>query len=475
MFILIFRYLLCIYINQRFCFSGAVGGGLDPLDNSRFEEDFPKDGTIRSTHRSERMANTLNPAPRIKPVKEMREKKVDKLSNASTEDDNRSRTAVKSQETYSANMQTLGKVSLNLRNKSLSEEDTMAYITPYLEMNSNDPPGSTDHLSHRQSISKLLTIDFAKNSESSIPSSNANSLIDFEKEIAAVDGNATGSEQRSKTSNLDLLTNDSSPVTNGPSLGSTPAGGDFRFSFTSVSSNSATDYDTTVEGRSGEENGSRSDLSALNTPNQSPKVDRQAMAYSTGAIPKNASALNKLKPSNNGRSSSRKHSNDDGSSPRNRKSFFKMPNIVKNKITDRIQKSFNKKPSTSTDVPESTIIPALLDFDAQTIETTDDILDKYRAKSSNYNGETASLNVTAETLAEIRNDLATALTVPDKVAVFNNTKRKLRRVLSLVDIQALPFLNHPQNVLQVNVNGIEPRQKIELIKFLKVSRKLFNC
>ncbi|KAI1290103.1 GTPase-activating protein and VPS9 domain-containing protein 1 [Halotydeus destructor] len=405
---------------------GAVGGlSMSALTGnempSPFADDFPKDGTIRPATRNSKHGPDM---PSI-PVSDVNASLID-LDDAPK---------IELPVGFGNNMQTLGRLSFEMRNRNLSEEEAVSFFMPFLRETESSPTPKT----HRSSISELLSVDISKTTSAPAGqrSNGTECLIDFEDEFAAfVDIRAEMENNASPGLKVDYQGLSASSSTN-----------DFRFSFTSISSNTT-------------ENGDK-DGDSESPPAEKP-VETRSVLEATGAIPKSlgrtkaSSSREKRPPTTTEHSSSR----GNGS----RRSFFRGLNL-KSKVQEKLKSLKEKRSATSTNNLSDEQASTVTVINTQ-MESVDDILEKYRDKQKCFESDSVAPNQHSvlETFDDIRNDLAAALTVTDKVAIFNNTKRKLRRVLSLVDIQSVPFHMSEQS----SPNGFFVKADIELMKFLKV-------
>lgn len=281
-------------------------------------------------------------------------------------------------EPFSLEMQTLGRLSFDMRQKNLSGDEAVSCILPLLK--------EGQEADRRTSLSELLSLDLAG---TKIQSGNKGikddeqtfNLMDFEKEIATVEGLDPASLSHDQES-------DSSQT------------------FSVIEGDEKKEHEARVNGQ------------MVGDP-------------STGAIPK-VSAIIK------------------GGNKSSRGSFFKIPNI-KNKLTEKM-KSFKDRKLSSRD----NLNQEERSSDSLTNESVDDILEKYRNKDPITDGKKPEACNSSDE-AEDSQDA----TVLDKSAAFNHMKRKIRRVLSSVDVNILPVSSREGA-------GGDTSKEMNLLKFLKV-------
>lgn len=279
-------------------------------------------------------------------------------------------------EPFSLEMQTLGRLSFDIRQKNLSCDEAVSCILPLLK--------EGQEADRRTSLSELLSLDLATTKDQIVEKGKKENelklnLIDFEMEIATVEGLDLS------TLSPDLISNSSQAIT-------------------------VIDEDE-------------------KPADDEAKLKRQDQ---TGAIPKVASFMK-------------------GAS-RSKVSFFKIPNI-KSKLTEKM-KSFKdrKLPSSSRDNLNQDIAGSA----SFQNESVDDILEKYRSKVPSNNG-TKSETCNSSDEGENSQDAG----ILDKSAAFDHMKRKIRRVLSRVDVNILPVSNRV---------GFDDgnNKEMDLLKFLKL-------
>jgi len=334
--------------------------------------------------------------------------------------------------------QTLGRISFDLRQKnlfSLKDDDdlTMTEVQGLVMSLSHPQTTSTPTRSvegrrgHRTSISELLTsLDSSTGNASSsggtavagdlnnsVCDEQSFSLIDFEKEIAEVDG--VPFPVRSNTLTAE-----------------------------NASSNLIDFLSEEVEDQ-------------VKTNGQATAVEDKSNRASTGAIPKNPLRLRGSKNSDRSVSLDSEPRSGSGGG-----GFFKLPNI-KNKFQEKIKSFKDKRTSMSSIIPSVSTRSSgisngsFVENNASTInpsnETTDDILEKYRRKRSQGEVQSAPLDADFGAIggnsigalkpsSNIPGDISPSGMTSSTDSVFGTvgiTKRKLRRVLSSVDIHGLPI------------------------------------
>ena len=312
----------------------------------------------------------------------------------------------------SMTMQTLGRISLGLRQKELKDEEVIDFMM-------NLTSGTSQKKEHRSSISEILSLDSPSIvfPDKETAEQQSFSLIEFEKEIGAVDA-----------SSGNLIDFEDSPVVMQPK---------------------------TADEDSGRK---RSDTITATSCDTKPTAEPVATRASTGAIPKIPVHFRGKGISNR---TENVDSEDDGNR-RSRGSFFKIPNI-KNKFQEKM-KSFKDKrtsqpPATQEQVKTNGASNGGLNYKT---ESSDDILAKYRKSSSS-----AEVDPNAESLSPKEGDVGQSDSGPSSVThgksgTIGSTKRKLRRVLSSVDIHGLPI-----SCIQ-SISGSTNDAHSELIMFLRL-------
>lgn len=322
----------------------------------------------------------------------------------------------------SLTMQTLGRTSFNLRQKST--DDDVVDLLCSLKSAGNAPVGG-----HRASISELLSLHPADGDAVSSPTKPLTeepfSLIEFEKEIAAVDAdfgsNLIDLSSPSSIPNPQIRTN-ADKTDSGISVSSPATPGEPVMSNGSVVK----------------------DLS------QKPNA-------SSGAIPKTTmnfrSKLSVPVSSRFSRTSNQSEAED----KRRGGSFFKLPSNLKRNLQEKM-KSLSKRGSTSS-TGEATATPDREEsVNWPSKESTDDILNKYKDKKS-VSGDASEGDALLVDLEKGADGQKSPDMTPCSIA---STKRKLRRVLSQVDIRGLPI----SSIQSGAVSG--PDAHHELIKFLRL-------
>ncbi|RWS31171.1 GTPase-activating protein and VPS9 domain-containing protein 1-like protein [Leptotrombidium deliense] len=414
---------------------GAVGGENSVMQNFiYFDEDYSKDGTIKhnSVHKRSKGQETDN----LKLAPEQNSERVKSPTDSERQSFN-SVSSANSASYLSANMQTLGRISFDVRRLPFSDEDPVSLILPYLR----DKTPSEDHGSlrnHRSSISELLAIDFSANNQNGCrPISNDSSaenlnLIEFEREISVFDSNQNQDEKRPKP---DLLTGGSQQNLQVP---------DARISFASASSGSTIDSVVDVESLEVDTSKSKDALKSHNV-----EITRESF-MSTGAIPKTTTA------NRHSRSNNLQNGEDDGHRSGRKGGFFKIPNL-KTTFKDKIKSFKDKKFHSSGDASVNTEPSPVKSRD----ETTDEILEKYRERKD------PQVNRCVVTTSNFNENVTVAVGDEDESVAFENTKRILRHVLSTVDVEMLPLT--PNNIVTLDMESFHHchRQNTELMKFLK--------
>lgn len=328
----------------------------------------------------------------------------------------------------SLTMQTLGRTSFNLRQKSVEEDDV---VDLFCSLKTSGPASNATTAGHRASITELLSLEYADSTSVSSPvkrgSDEPFSLIDFEREIAAVDSDTShnlidltaGGVAAKTVSRVDAEKTDSG------------------ISFSASTAGDVTPSHETTNG----------------------DVVRDAPSKptaSSGAIPKTTmnfrSKLSVPGSSNISRSSGHSEADD-----KRKGGFFKLPSNLKKNLQEKM-KSLSKRGSTSSGGEAAS--PAREETVSWNVkESSDDILNKYKQKDGT--GESAEAGAGEAVLVDVKT--GTNERSPDaKPCAVSSTKRKLRRVLSLVDIRGLPI----SCIQSGTVSG--PDAHHELIKFLRL-------
>ena len=313
----------------------------------------------------------------------------------------------------SMTMQTLGRISLDLRQKHLKDEEALDMLSFKNEK--------------RTSLSELLSLEPSSSAvlpDKDTAEKQSFSLIEFEKEIGAVEASSSGN----------LIDFGDAPVIIRPKTAGEETSS--RTSETSITGSALSDSKLAPE----------------------PVVTRA----STGAIPKIPIHLRGKRPGIGGRALSMDSGDD--SNRRSRGGFFKLPNI-KNKFQEKM-KSFKDKRSSQShaaEEPVKTNGASEGDMNHRT-ESSDDILAKYRKRSSssaeNEGGDATSQKVTDAVNSESVSVTSTGF--QSKAGTIGSTKRKLRKVLSSVDIHGLPI-----SCIQ-SISGSTSDAHSELIMFLRL-------
>ncbi|RWS15868.1 GTPase-activating protein and VPS9 domain-containing protein 1-like protein [Dinothrombium tinctorium] len=423
--------------------SGAVGGDNGVLQNFiYFDEDFSKDGTIKhGVHRRSKAQEAENKA-----VAEPSNEDIKPIVNCDKQCFNSGATSPNETSTLSTNMQTLGRLSFDVRRLPFTDDDPVSFILPYLRERASSEASDAERLiNQRSSITELLSVDFTnaskKETRVSAVSTDSNfeslNLIEFEKEIAVAD-NVQKIDNGKTRNKPDLLTGDSSQNIQLPST---------RFSCTSASSGSTIGSCTDV-------NNSEADNSSLKMKeNVKGDVDEPRESFmSTGAIPK-------VSNGNKNRTSHARTNNDEEAHRSVRKGFFKLQNF-KTTFKEKM-KSFKDKKLTSL-VDTANHVDVDISSNQTRNETSDEILEKYRERkevTTERNCIAATNNFTESNVHSIVDD-------EDESLAFENTKKILRYVLSTVDVQMLPLSTN--NSITINLDSsLCLRQNSELMKFLK--------
>ena len=318
----------------------------------------------------------------------------------------------------SLTMQTLGRTSFNLRQKSV-EDDVVDLFC------SLKPSGPAPSSRPRTSITELLSLEYSDSTSLASPVKRGTdepfSLIDFEREIAAVDGDT-------KINLIDLSTGESAAkIQNHVETEKTDSGISFVASTASEVSPAA--------------NG---DV----VRDQTCKP-----AASTGAIPKTTMTF-RSKLSVPGSSRFSRNSGSSDADDKRRGGFFKLPSNLKRNLQEKM-KSLSKRGSGGSGEAASSVRDEPVNWNSK--ESSDDILNKYKQKEGS--GEPGRGE---EVLADVFKSGTNESSPDPKPCAVASTKRKLRRVLSLVDIRGLPI----SCIQSGTVSG--PDAHHELIKFLRL-------
>lgn len=463
--------------------SGAGGAMGDLLS---FEDDNPKDGTIKhKVHRqnmtqeesrflrqklssSNASTDTLktfpvNTKPSTSPLTIEINDNEKLFNNDLTPTANNN--AACGSSLLSSNMQTLGRLSFEVR--KLEDEET---VTPLI--NETLPESSNK----RSSLVELLSTDFSCN-QSVANAQDDLALIDFEKEFLSHPPVPENISVNAKETNPLQLSEESLPQNDSrvddSSVSNTNSASDSRFSFASNSSTSTSSSANASMDQAVAQNFTQTQQQGLQ--NGSAVVEAVILpTASTGAIPKNTN-YHKNKSLHNRHSAFRRLSYEDEQNKHssNKKSFFKLPNL-KTTFREKMKSFRDKRPSIETDnvieifSPDDEHEPSHGRLNGNVLESSDDILAKYRSK----NVEVTDSRNCSEDLIDITIE-EPSKTVLDETEVFNIAKRKIRKVLGSKDILTLPWAMN-NAISSANATRSDKNHDNELVKLFKVRFFIFH-
>ena len=471
--------------------SGAVGRISDNQKSLFLEDEFAKDGTIKFVHYSNYSVDSATCAststvsatssgPLMTSVVEskndpsvdepkLRENLISSLPGLKveiTDYDNFLSTPgdnnlfQKNQSTLNNRMQTLGRLSFDVRKLPMTEEETVSQILPLLKEKKPNTLDKDKLLKNQISLTDILSCELTgqgHKTETLNEEDLQESLIDFDKDISISDNQPKDSklESRKKSetcsnNDLDLITNDGL-INGGLMEESKSTGGGSILS-------TLEDSSETGEGR--KENFSKKVSSEDSNLNKTPDF----LFASTGAIPK----INKKNTNSNRPLLRNSNSLDEDAVSRNKRGFFKLPNI-RSTIREKMKSLKDKKVNSSSNDFSSNcevVQNGLDDMSAKEFdETSDEILEKYRDKrgsglsiGKSINSNNRFSNLIQETQPPLTSSII------DESAAFENTKRLFRNVLSRIDVQMLPL--SAMNTFQLS--GANEKHHIDLIRFVKV-------
>ena len=331
------------------------------------------------------------------------------------------------------NMQSLGRLSFDVKK---FEDDITVYST--LKPNGMTRDGSL--------VSELLSLDLTQQQNSPKMLSDSelkNILIDFDGEVSS----ETLTDQNQTDSQINI-----NSVNNNKSIDL----------LNEIEIQEKTQTVIITENESQISSGlsqiiSNSNKTIVSITNQ--QMSGDSSGASTGAIPK-------VIKSNVNPSARFYHNspNDDDPSRHttNRKGFFKLSNIKSN-FKEKFRSFKDKRVSSNDDSYDYEISRnnrMSLETNEQKNESSDDILAKYRAKGSlltNSDESSHKTNITIDSMPEEdKNDSI------DESELLNTTKKKLRKVLSSIDLITLPA------VLSETIRNDNKTKVIEITNILKV-------
>ncbi|CAG2162896.1 unnamed protein product [Oppiella nova] len=325
------------------------------------------------------------------------------------------------------NMQSLGRLSFDVRKfdedlsvRSLIHDNFSASVKPNGQSNNG------------LLVSELLSIDLTQKKVTKQANPElTNSLIDFEMEMT--DGSqAQSSSSCVNNESIDLMTE---MQTEEP-MNSVIESNESQIS----SSNAITDIE-------------------INKSTVNNSCKQRAIQESTGAIPKIPKPIINL--------NTRLHqygSNDDDivRHSSNRKGFFKLSNF-KSTFKEKMRSLKDRKGSSnddSYDFESSRTNRSNLDSNDSRNESSDEILAKYRAKGSQLNTSTDEITLKAN--SDSMNDEEKSESL-DESEVLEITKRKLRRVLSCIDLITIPAI---MNETDTNNSKTKINEIVHILKLL---------
>jgi len=305
-------------------------------------------------------------------------------------------------------------------------------------------------------VAELLSFDLSQPKTQKQPNQElSNSLIDFEMEISSVEKSSQQTPQPFNNpaineSSGELINFTSDLLTDEHVIAMTASSGESRSSFASISSTSSNNIEVNTN--------SNKTLVANNVSKQFNKYE------STGAIPKTPKPIlsfnNRLHQYGSNEDELNRHST-------NRKGFFKLSNFKSTfrekmrSFKDNRRISSNDEsydPMTDTPKPNKLVV----DFNDSKNESSDEILAKYRAKSTlqSNNSCDETGNKTLFNLDSVNDE--EKIDLLDESEIFNVTKRKIRRVLGSIDMITLPA------VMTERLHHNNKNSEQEIVNILKV-------
>ncbi|CAG2117881.1 unnamed protein product, partial [Medioppia subpectinata] len=327
------------------------------------------------------------------------------------------------------NMQSLGRLSFDVR-KFDEDLTSRSLISDNLLTNlkSNGISNNGSNI-----VSELLSVDLTpKRVTKQLNPELSNTLIDFEMDVSC-----DGSQGQPNTS---CLTNESNELLN-------------EMQIEEQMSSHIEPKDSQLASNSYTNSGIESNKSIANNGSKQRTIDE-----STGAIPKTP------KPIINTRFHQYGSSDDDMARlPSNRKSFFKLSNF-KSTFKEKMRSLKDKKVTPnddSYDYESSRTQRLTMDFNESRNESSDEILAKYRAKGSQLSASCDEITLKANSTPDLVNE-DQKCELMDESEVLEITKRKLRRVLSSIDLITIPA------VMNETVSNNSKTKVIQIIHILKL-------
>jgi hypothetical protein len=342
------------------------------------------------------------------------------------------------------NMQSLGRLSFDVRK---FDEDLSVRDGVYANFKTNGMSNNGTL------VAELLSLDLSQpKSQKQSNQELSNSLIDFEMEISSIDKSSQQIQSTNDGSvNNELINFTNDLITEESLFPANVSSVESRSSYTSISSTSTFS--------SNELNSSSNTIVVANN------VSKQFKYESTGAIPKTSKPIFNL--------NNRLHqfvSNDDeiNRHTANKKGLFKFTNF-KSSLKEKMR-SFkdNRRISSNedsfdaiTDTPKANKLNVELNDSKN--ESSDEILAKYRAKSSlqsidcdETRNKTIFNSCSVSGNEEEKNDAL------DESEILNLTKRKIRKVLGSIDMITLPAMMSER--LHLNNNKSNEHEIVHILK-----------